>query len=44
MEVVLLPEERTNLVSTNWQGHSYAISKPSSEMTARMAVIGYLPA
>ena len=45
MEAPLLPDERTDLVSTNRLGHmaGYSrngpISKPSSELAARMAVI-----
>ena len=44
MEAALLPDERTDLVSTNRRdmaGHTenWPISKPSSELAARMAVI-----
>ena len=48
MEAALLPDERTDLVSTNRLGHGWAYQKlanqqPSSELVVRMAVIGCQP-
>ena len=44
MEAALLPDERTDLDSTNRLGHGWAYQtlanqQPSSELAARMAVI-----
>ena len=48
MEAALLPDERTDFVSTNNLGHGWAYQtlanqQPSSELAARRAVIGCQP-